>query len=191
GSEPELHLDAKALEAFRQLGVLHLRARQRAVVVAVAPSVHARFDAGEIHPIRRSFGERHALAVIVDRDRLLVSVLDGPDDVLRSPRGVAAEKNVGPRGLHRQTIDYRHAVLVEVDADVALDPRKRVLLADGEDDVVAWNHDAVDDLTLRLAVVVEPAQAVELEADELSVLNNEPLWRVILDVLDTFLFSLL
>ena len=82
-------------------------------------------------------------------------------------------------------------LLVEVDADVALDPGERVLLADGENDVVARKDDGVDDFALLLAALLEPAQAVELEPDELSVLEDEPLRRVVLDDLDAFLFSIL
>ena len=43
------------------------------------------------------------------------------------------------------------SVLVEVDADVALDPRERVVLADRENDVVARDDDRVDDFALLLA----------------------------------------
>ena len=54
--EAELDLDVQALEALRQLGVLHLRARRRAVVVAVAPRVHADLRADEVHPVRGALG---------------------------------------------------------------------------------------------------------------------------------------
>ena len=54
------------------------------------------------------------------------------------PNAASPPKNTpGRRRLHRHRIDDRHAVLVELDADVALDPRERVLLADRQDHVVA------------------------------------------------------
>ena len=178
-------------EPLRQLGVLHLRARHRAVVVAVAPRVHADLGADEIHSVRRPIGERNALAMIVDRDRRLMAVLDRPDDVLRSPRRVAAEEHAGMRRLHRRLVDDRHPVRVEVDADVALDPRERVLLPDGENDVVAREDDGLDHFALLLAAFLEPAEPLELESDEPSVLEHEALRRVILDDLDAFLFRVL
>ncbi len=73
----------------------------------------------------------------IDRDRRLVAVRDGPDDVLGAEGGIATEEDVGPRRGHRHLIDHRHAVAVELDADVALDPRKRIFLADSHQHVVA------------------------------------------------------
>src|SRR5262249_5771613 len=60
-----------------------------------------------------------------------------PDDVLGSECGIAAEEHPGPGRLHRLRIDLRHAAAVELDADVALDPREGVLLADRDQHVVA------------------------------------------------------
>ena len=87
--------------------------------------------------LRRPVGDRQALAVVVDRDGGLVPVLHRPDDVLRAPRGVAAEEHAGAGGLEGGLVDDRHVPLAELDADVALDPGKGVFLADGQDDVVA------------------------------------------------------
>ena len=81
--------------------------------------------------------EARAFAMLVDRDRGLMAVLDGPDDVLRAERRVAAEEHAGPRRLKRLAIDDGHVVAIELDAEVALDPRERVLLTDREHDVVA------------------------------------------------------
>ncbi len=172
---------SRLCEALHQLLVLHLHARRGAVVVAVAPRVHADLRAHEIHAVGRPLGERRALAMVVDRDRRLMSVLDGPDDVLRSPRGVAAEEDARRGRHHRRPIHHRHPVLVELDPDVALDPRERVLLADREDDVVAREHHRLDDLTLLLSVLFRPAQNLDLHPDELPVLEHEALGRVVLD----------
>src|SRR5437870_3417481 len=95
-----------------------------------------RFSAGAMRRLRRSASSLPSCA-IVNRDRRLMPVLHGPDDVLGTPGRVAAEEHAGTRRLHREAIDGRHVVLIEVDADVALDPGKGVLLPDREDDVVA------------------------------------------------------
>src|SRR5262245_15478823 len=129
--------------------------------------------------------------MLVDRDRRLVSMRDCPDDVLRPPRRVAAEEYAGARRLHGDTVDDGHSMFVEVDTDVALDPRERILLADRENHVVTRNHDGVDHLTLLLSILLEPAQPVQLETDEFSFLENEALRRVVLDDLDAFLFGIL
>ena len=78
-----------------------------------------------------------AVAELVDRDRGLVAVRDGPDDVLRAERGVAAEEDVRQGRLHGRRVDNGHAPAVELDADVALDPGKGVLLPDRDQHVVA------------------------------------------------------
>ena len=81
----------------------------------------------------------HILAVteLVDRHRRFVAVRDRPDDVFRPEGGVAAEEDLWMGRAHGAGIDLGHAVAVELDADVALDPRERVLLADGDQRVVA------------------------------------------------------
>ncbi len=61
-----------------------------------------------------------------------------PDDVLGAEGGVAAEEHVGARRLEGRLVDDRHAPLVEIEADVALDPRESVLLAHGDEHVVAF-----------------------------------------------------
>ena len=43
-------------------------------------------------------------------------------------------------------VHHRHVPFVELDAEVALDPGERVLLADGENHVVGRKEDGVDDL---------------------------------------------
>src|SRR5262245_41026668 len=110
--------------------------------------------------------------MLVNRNRRFMPMRDGPDDVLRSPRRIAAEEHAGARRLHRDTVDHRHSMFVEVDADIAFDPRERVLLADRENDVVARNHDAAQDFTLLLSILLEPAQPIQLETHELSILAD-------------------
>ena len=53
------------------------------------------------------------------------------------------------------------------------------------------NDDRVDDFALLLAVLLEPAQSLELHADELSVLEHEALRRVVLDDLDALFLGVL
>ena len=47
------------------------------------------------------------------------------------------KKTFGTRGLEGDLVEHRQAPLVELDAGVLLDPRERVLLADGDQHVVA------------------------------------------------------
>ncbi len=70
-----------------------------------------------------------------------MAVRDRPDDVLRPERRVSAEEHAGARGRHRRLVDDRHPPLVEFDPEVALDPRKRVLLADRDQHIVAGEMD--------------------------------------------------
>ena len=114
------------------------------VVVVIAPLADPHLLADEIHALRQALGDRNALAVIVDGDGGLMAVLDGPDDVLRSPGRVAAEEDAVARALHGLLVHHGHVPLVELDADVALDPGERVFLADGEDHIVGGEENRVD-----------------------------------------------
>ena len=138
--------------------------------------MHADLAALQVDAARHALGERLALAVLVDRDRGLVTVLDRPDDVLRAERRVAAEEHALARRLERDGIELRHAPLVELDAEVALDPGEGVLLADREDHVVAGNEYLLDDALAQdfgaIHLVLEP---VELHALELAALDDEGL----------------
>src|SRR5439155_19338404 len=93
----ELDFGLQIRETLRELRVLHLAARGGIVVVAVAPRMHPDLGAHEIHAVLRTLGERNSLAVIVNGDRRLMSMLYRPDDVLRPPRRVAAEEHPGTR----------------------------------------------------------------------------------------------
>jgi hypothetical protein len=90
----------------------------------------------------------------LDRQRRLVAVGHRPDDVLRSERGVAAEEHLGVGRLHGPGIDLGHVPPVERDADVALDPRERILLPDRDQHVVAGH------VLVRLAGGLERAAAL-------------------------------
>ena len=132
------------------------------------------------------------MAVLVDRDRGLVAVLDGPDDVLRPERGVTAEENALARRLESDLVQLRHVPLVELDAEVALDPGKRVFLADREDHVVAGNEDFLDDaLALDVVAIHLVLEPLERHAFQLSVLDDESLRRVVHDDLDVLLLRIL
>ena len=57
-------------------------------------------------------------------------------------RGVAAEEDARQRRLEGHRVDDGHVPFADLEAEVALDPGERVLLADREDDVVAGDDDA-------------------------------------------------
>src|SRR5438094_2830537 len=121
---------------------------------------------------------RLALAVTVDRDRGLVAVLDRPDDVLRAEGGIAAEVDAGARRLEGARIDDRHVPFVELDAEIALDPREGVLLADREDHVVRGQELLSDDALggdapAGVELVFHPLEAHPGEA---AVLDDELAW---------------
>src|SRR6476659_10734672 len=59
-----------------------------------------------------------------------MTVGNGGDDVLRTERGVTAEKNFGMSRLECNLIDDWHLPFIKLEADVALYPRKSVFLAD-------------------------------------------------------------
>ena len=82
-------------------------------------------------------------------------------------------------------------MLVELDADVALDPRERVVLSDREDHGVARNGHGAGDLALLLAVLLGPLELLKLHADERAVLVDEALGRVVLDDRDLLLLGVL
>ena len=67
-------------------------------------------------------------------------VLHGPDDVLRTPGGVATHEDAFPRGHEGGPIDHGHVPLAELDPDVALDPREGVVLSDRQDHVVGLDE---------------------------------------------------
>ena len=148
------------------------------IVVGVAPLVHAHLAALQIHAGRQPLAHRLALAVTVDRDRGLVAVLDRPDDVLRAEGGIAAEVDAGARRLEGARIDDRHVPFVELDAEIALDPREGVLLADREDHVVRGQELLSDDALggdapAGVELVFHPLEAHPGEA---AVLDDELAW---------------
>ena len=115
-------------------------------------------------------------AELVDRERGLVAVRDRPDDVLGSEGGVAAEEHLRVGRAEGLGIDLGHVPLVELDADVALDPGEGVLLADRDQHVVAR------DVLVRLAGghqiaaalgVVFGLHLLEHDAGELAVVVGE------------------
>src|SRR5579884_2152311 len=189
GAEAEFHFDVQLLEAAREIDVLHLLALRRVVIVVITPLADAHLAAGESHSLRRPFGDGSAAAVVIDRDRRLMAMLDGPDDVLRSPRRVATEKDSRARGLHRGLIYDRHLPAIEFDADIALDPRERVFLANRENHVIAGKEDRFESLGTPRAII--PGELFELHADELSLLDDKALRRVIDDDLDAFFFGVI
>jgi hypothetical protein len=79
---------------------------------------------------QRPLGNVFARQELVDRQRGIVAVRDGPDDVLWAKGSIAAKENLGVGRSECFWVDLRHVPLVELDANIALDPRKRIFLAD-------------------------------------------------------------
>src|SRR5207248_2664371 len=189
----ELDLDVELLEALLERDVRHQPPLDGGIVVGVAPLVHAHLAALQIHAGRQPLAHRLALAVTVDRDRGLVAVLDRPDDVLRAEGGIAAEVDAGARRLEGARIDDRHVPFVELDAEIALDPREGVLLADREDHVVRGQELLSDDALggdapAGVELVFHPLEAHPGEA---AVLDDELAWQAVDDDLDALLLRVL
>src|SRR5580658_4785756 len=164
GIEPQLDLGADVAESQRQFLVRHLEALVVGDVVVVAPLVDAHFLADQIDQRRRALGDILTAAEFVDRNRRVMAMGYGPDDVFGPEGGITAEEHSGQGRLHRFGVDHRHAPAIEFEADIALDPRKGVLLADGDQHVIARNHD------VRLAGrhQIAPALGVTLGPDLLE-----------------------
>jgi len=86
---------------------------------------------------RRAHIDVLAAAQPVDRDRGFVAVRNRPNDVLRTESRVTAKEHSGMGRGHGLGIDPGHVPFVELDAAIALDPGEGVLLADGNQYVVA------------------------------------------------------
>src|SRR2546427_375982 len=135
--EAELDLDLDVLQSDLLVLPGHLVALVGRDRVVVAPLVDTHLLAREVHDRRRTLLEVLAVEELVDRDRGIVTVRDGPDDVLGSECRVAAEEDFRLGGLHRDRVDDRHAVLVELNSHVPLDPGEGVLLPHRDENVVA------------------------------------------------------
>src|SRR5713226_8376493 len=122
------------------------------------------------------------MAKFVNRYRRLMSVFDGPDDVLGPECRIAAEKHLQPRGLKGDLVHLGHIPFIELDPDALLDPRKGVLLTDGENDVVAGEED-IAERTRRFDVAVLDVvlQFLEHHAVEEAAFGNERFGRMIDD----------
>ena len=119
-------------------------------------------------------------------------VCNGPDNVFRSKRRIAAKENAVAGTHHRLLINDRTIPVIKFDANVAFDPRKCVVLADGQNDIVTRNHDLTDGLA-----PVDPALLVDLVFHlieqhplERAAFHDKRRWRMIDDYFDVFLFRI-
>src|SRR6266446_6671554 len=194
--ETELDLDLDVLQRDRLVlpgNLVALVGRDR---VVVAPLVDAHLLAGEVYDRRRALAEVLAVEQLVDRDRCVVPVRHGPDNVLGTERRVAAEEDFRLCGLHRDFVDDRHAVLVELNSHVPLDPGECVLLPHRDEHVVAL------EALIRLSggkeaaspfLVAHRLDFLESHAGELAVLVLEGLGDEVVEdgnalVLSVFFF---
>src|SRR5262245_2387502 len=160
----------------------HLVAQRHAIalvrrdIVVVAPLVDAHLLADDIDHRQWPLVDVEAGTEAVDRKRGLVAMRYRPDDVLRAERRITAEEDFGIARGHRFRVDLGHVPLVELDADVALDPGKRVLLADRDQHVVAWNMlvglAAGHQVAPALGVVLG-LHLLEYDAGELAIVVGE------------------
>ena len=111
------------------------------------------------------------------------------------PQAASPPKNTpGLRRHHGRLVDLRHAPLVELEADVALDPGEAVLLADRHQHVVALEHDLLArGLELRPAALVDADLLHLLEADagQPALVEQELLGRVVVEDRDALVLGVL
>src|SRR5471032_1126782 len=122
-----------------------------------------------------------------------MSLFDRPDDVLGPERGVAAEKDSRPRRLKSFGIDERHVPLVKLDAQITLDPRKCIFLADRENHIVRRLELLTDDALGRDASVRVDLifHFVEQHPGEPAVVDDEGFGYAIDDDLDVLFLGIL
>ncbi len=171
--------------------MLHLLPGGMVVVVAVRPLVQPHLGARQRHALRWTFRHRNALAVVVDRDRCLVAMLHGPDDVGWSERRVPSKEHPWPGGHERRLVHHRHVPLPELETDVPLHERKGIVLPDGENDRVAREDLAADDFLLESRFRLHGAEPVELHPCERAVLDDEAHRLEVLDDVHTLFFGVL
>ncbi len=172
----ELDLGADVLQRDDVVARRHAVALIERDVVVVGPFVDAHLLADDFHGGQGTVVDVLAREELVDRDRGLVAVRHRPDDVLRAERRIAAEEDLRIGRREGLRIDLRHVPLVELEPDVALDPGERVLLADRDEHVVAF------EMLVRLAGrhqlaaalgVVLGLHLLEGDAGELAVVVGE------------------
>ena len=137
----KLDFDLDAGQGLFRLGPGHLVARVVRRIVVVAPLMDAHLLRDQIHHRVGTLADVFALQQAVDRDRGLVPVGHGGDDVLRSEGGITTEEDMREARLVAGCVDQRQAPWVETDAAVGLDPWKGVLLSDGDQHLVAIDRD--------------------------------------------------
>src|SRR6266700_3425753 len=172
----ELDLGLDVVEGDREVAQRHPVAQIVRDVVVVAPLVDAHLLAGQRDARRRPFADILGVAQFVDRYRRIMAVRDSPDDVFWAECRIAAEEHIRQARLHGFRVDLGHVPAVEFDTDIAFDPRKRVFLADRDEDIVAG------DVGMGLAgrhevapafLVVFRLDLLEQDAGELAVLMGE------------------
>src|SRR5438045_2017061 len=95
---------------------------------------------------------------------------NGPDDVFWAESRIATEKDVRKGRLVRHRIYLRHAPSVELEAEIALDPRKGILLPDRDQDIITF------EVHIGLAGRLQPAAShvVDVGGDLLEHNTGQP-----------------
>src|SRR5690606_8162138 len=194
GFDIETELDLKLAIGERDLhfGVRHFVAPVVLDFAVIAPLVHAHLLADGSDPWRRTLAHVDAAAEQIDRNGGLMTLGNCGDDVLGAKGRVAAEEHFRVGRLVSDFVNDRHIPFAEVEADIALDPRKRVFLPDGDQHVIAFEEHMIfaggNQRALAVAVV-NRLHFFEGHADQLAVLHHELDRHVILVHRDTFAFG--
>src|SRR5689334_1788222 len=175
--ETEFHFDGELVEAFFQIDMRHFLASDRRVIIAIAPLADSHFLTDQVHPERRPVRHSISMAIVVDRNGGLMTVLDRPDNILWPKSSVAAEEHAGPGGLICGGIDYGRIPFIEIDSQIAFYPREGVLLTDGQDHVIGGQEYRASCLRIPRASI--PYELIKLHAFDNAILDDEFFRRMI------------
>ena len=145
--------------------------------------MNAHFLAEQVHARRWALLYRLARQEEIDGDRGLMAMGHCRNNVLRTKGGVATKEDLGIAGLERPLINLRHIPFAKLDAEIALDPRKGVVLANGNQHLVGLEEDllAGGDQTALAGVVIHHLDLIEGHAQQFAVFVDEGLRHVVID----------
>ena len=119
---------------------------------------------------------------------------DRPDDVLGPKRGVTTEKYLGQACLHGRFVYHRHIPFIKINSRIPFNPGERILLADGNQHVVAGHMHiglARGDQSAASLVIVFRFDDFEAHAGEFAVLKGERLGYMKIDDGNTLVLGIL
>ena len=104
-------------------------------------------------------------------------MLYSPDNILRTPSSVTTKKGAGSGGFKGHFIHYRHIPFIELNPQVAFNPRERVVLTDGKNHIIGRKENRINGFRfLRVGI---PFQAFKFHAHQLAFFHYKAFWRMV------------